>query len=103
MPGNDNARLLGAGAIESTKDPVEGISASPSLSPVAPLDEIAHHVDGTFVLVVKVTGGKYRRRCFLSAASAEKAARNALEAGHDAVIFLAELKPLWKLAGGERR
>jgi hypothetical protein len=51
------------------------ISASPSLTAVNPLDEIAHHVDGTFVLVVKVTGGKHRRRCFLSAASAEKAAR----------------------------
>jgi hypothetical protein len=62
-----------------------------------------HHLGGTFVLVVKVSGGKYRRRCFLSAASAEKAARNALEAGHDAVIFLAELKPLWRLAGGEQR
>jgi len=82
-----------------------------SLIPLTgPLDAIAQHVDGTFVLVVKVTGGKYRRRCFLSAASAEKAARNALEAGHDAVIFLAELKPLWKLKpvaadldlGGER-
>jgi hypothetical protein len=73
------------------------------LRPADPLDEIAHHVDGTFVLVVKVTGGKYRRRCFLSAASAERAARNALEAGHNAEVFLAELKPLWKLAGGDRR
>jgi hypothetical protein len=104
MPGNGNARLVGAGAIDKNQSPATGrISASPSLIHVDPLDEIAHHVDGTFVLVVKVTGGRYRRRCFLSAASAEKAARNALEAGHDAVIFLAELKPLWKLAGGERR
>jgi hypothetical protein len=68
------------------------------LLPVSnPLDAIAHHVDGTFVLVVKVSGGKYRRRCFLSAASAERAARNALEAGHNPEVFLAELKPLWKL------
>jgi len=75
-----------------------------SLIPLTdPLDAIAQHVDGTFVLVVKVTGAKYRRRCFLSAASAEKAARNALEAGHDAQMYLAELKPLWKLAGGERQ
>jgi len=57
------------------------------LRPADSLDEIAHHVDGTFVLVVKVTGGKYRRRCFLSAASAEKAARNALEAGHSAAPY----------------
>jgi hypothetical protein len=103
MPGNDNGPLGERAAINKHQDPVEGISASPSLSPVAPLDEIAHHVDGTFVLVVKVTGGKYRRRCFLSAASAEKAARNALEAGHNATVYLAELKPLWKLAGGDRR
>jgi hypothetical protein len=97
MPGNDNARLVqGAGAIDKNQYPA-GISASPSLIHVDPLDEIAHHVDGIFVLVVKVTGGKYRRRCFLSAASAEKAARNALEAGHNAEVFLAELKPLWKL------
>jgi hypothetical protein len=42
--------------------------ASPSLVPVADyLDEIARHIDGAFVLVVRVTGGKYRRRCFLTA------------------------------------
>jgi hypothetical protein len=76
--------------------------ANPSLLPVTdPLDEVAHHVDGTFVLVVKVTGGKYRRRCFLTAKAAERAARNAQAAGHNATVFLAELKPLWKLAGGE--
>jgi hypothetical protein len=40
-----------------------------------PLDDIAHHVDGAFVLVVKVSGGRYRRRCFLTACSAERAAR----------------------------
>ena len=65
-----------------------------------PLDDIAHHVDGAFVLVVKVSGGKYRRRCFLTAASAERAARNAQDAGHSAVVFLAELKPLWRVKGG---
>jgi hypothetical protein len=65
-----------------------------------PLDEIAQQVDGAFVLVVKVTGGRYRRRCFMTAASAERAACNALAAGHTATIYLAELKPLWKLTGG---
>jgi hypothetical protein len=73
MPANDNARRVGAGAIDRHQDPGDGISAFPTVIHVDPLDEIAHHVDGTFVLVVKVTGGKYRRRCFLSAASAEKA------------------------------
>jgi hypothetical protein len=97
MPGNDNARRVGAGAINKHQDPGDGISAFPTLIHVDPRDEIAHHVDGTFVVVVKVTGGKYRRRCFLSAASAERAARNTLEAGHNATVYLAELKPLWKL------
>ena len=71
------------------------------LRPADWVDELAQHVDGAFVLVVRVTGGKYRRRWFLTAASAERAARNAQAAGHNAEVFLAELKPLWKLTGGE--
>jgi hypothetical protein len=67
------------------------------LAPIDPFDAIAQHIDGAFVLVIKVDGGKYRRRCFLTAASAERAARNALDAGHNATVFLAQLKPLWKL------
>ena len=55
---------------------------------------------GSFVLVVKLSGGRYRRRCFLTVAAAERAAHNAQAAGHDAQVFLAELKPLWRLAGG---
>jgi hypothetical protein len=102
LPNNDNGPLGERAAVDKNQDPA-GISASPSLLPVDLLDEIAHHVAGTFVVVVKVSGGKYRRRCFLSAASAEKAARNALEAGHNATVYLAELKPLWKLAGGDHR
>jgi hypothetical protein len=66
-----------------------------------PLDDIAAHIDGTFVLVVRTTNNRYRRRCFLSAASAQRAARNAQTLGHDAEVYLAELKPLWKLAGGQ--
>jgi peptidoglycan/xylan/chitin deacetylase (PgdA/CDA1 family) len=72
-----------------------------NLAPLTdPLDEVARHIDGSFVLVVKVTGGRYRRRCFLTAASAERAARRAQDAGYNATVYLAELKPLWKLAGG---
>jgi hypothetical protein len=77
----------------------DGNSTAGRLLPVDPLDAIAAHVDGCFVVCVKTSGGRYRRRCFLSAASAEKAARNAQAAGHNAVVFLAELKPLWRLAG----
>jgi hypothetical protein len=99
MRPNDNGPRVRRAAIEGDQSPAAGrISATRSLIHIDPRDEIAHHVDGTFVLVVRVTGGKYRRRCFLSAASAERAARNALEAGHNAEVFLAELKPLWKLS-----
>ena len=76
-------------------------AATLSLTPLTdPLDDIAAHVAGAFVLVVRVTGGEYRRCCFLTAASAERAARRAQDAGYNATVYLAELKPLWKLAGG---
>ncbi len=69
---------------------------------LAPLDEIARHLDGTFVVVVEVADGQYRRRCFLTAKSAERAAHNATQRGENATVYLAELKPLWKvIAGGE--
>jgi hypothetical protein len=106
MPGNVKGRLLGEQAASNTTSPATGFAVDSKpvkLTPVDALDDIAQHIDGVFVVVVRVTGGKYRRRCFLSAASAERAARNALEAGYNATVFLAELKPLWKLAGGERR
>jgi hypothetical protein len=64
------------------------------------LDDLAKEIDGSFVVVVKLTGGKGRRRCFLTAAAAERAARNAQAAGHNATVYLAELKPLLKLSGG---
>ena len=85
----------------ASRDTGEAISSF-TLVPLGgqPLDDIAEHIDGAFVVVVKVTGGRYRRRCFLTAASAERAARNALDAGYDAQIYLAQLKPLWKLTGG---
>jgi hypothetical protein len=63
------------------------------------LDEIARHVDGTFVVVVETTGGKYRR-CFLTVKAAEDTARRATERGENATVYLAELQPLWKLQGG---
>jgi hypothetical protein len=65
------------------------------------LDELAAVVGGTFVLVVELAGGRHRRRCFLTAAAAEKAAHRALLAGHNAQVYLAELKPLWLLKGSE--
>jgi hypothetical protein len=67
-----------------------------SLDSLDPRDDIA----GTFVVVVETPAGKYHRRCFLSVRAAETAARRATERGETAVVYLAELKPLWKLRGG---
>jgi hypothetical protein len=67
------------------------------------LDDLAQYVNGAFVVVVETTGGRYRRRCFLSAASAERSAANALTNGFNAKVYLAELKPLWRLVGGDPR
>ncbi|MGH3484740.1 MAG: hypothetical protein ACRDPQ_16095 [Nocardioidaceae bacterium] len=74
-----------------------GKTSEPTLTP---LDDVARHVDGAFVLVVHVTGGKYRRRCFLTAAAAEAAVQRATDRGEIATVYLAELKPLWKVRGG---
>lgn len=83
----------------------EGVNETPAKNSdpsLAPLDQIARHVDATFVVVVKVSAGKYRRRCFLTAASAQRAAGRATVRGESATVYLAELRPLWKLTGGER-
>lgn len=84
------------------ESPAKATSSS-VLEVVDTLDDLAHHVDGAFVVVVETTGGKYRRRCFLTAASAERAAGRATARGESATVFLAELKPLWKIRGGEAR
>jgi hypothetical protein len=100
MPGNGRGRPLEQGAASNKTSPATGFAVDSKpvkLTPADALDDIAQHIDGAFVLVVKGNGGRYRRRCFLSAASAEKAARNALDAGHNAEVYLAQLKPLWKL------
>lgn len=68
---------------------------------LAQLDALAEHVDGAFVVVVKVTGGRYKRRAYLSVKPAENAARRAIERGESATVYLAELKPLYRLTGGE--
>jgi hypothetical protein len=86
----------GNGALET-----DGEKVNPTLTPLGGLDAVAAHVDGTFVVVVEVTDGKYRRRCFLTAASAERAAARATDRGENATVYLAELKPLWKIRGGE--
>lgn len=63
-------------------------------------DEFAAHVDGTFVVLVKLSGGRFRRRCYLTVKAAEDAARRAQLRGENAVVILAELRPLYRIVGG---
>lgn len=69
---------------------------------VVELDALASALNGAFVVVVEVSGEpvQYRRRPYLSAAAAERAARRALARGQNARVYLAELKPLYRLVGG---
>lgn len=55
-------------------------------------------VTGVHVVVVETTGGKHRRRVYLTLNSAQLAADRAVMAGHSAHIVLAQLMPV---AGGE--
>jgi len=75
----------------------------PTVPQTPDADEIAAHIDGTFVVLVHTTGGRYRRRCFLTVKAAEAAVLRATDAGHNAVVVLAELKPVYRLIGGDRR
>lgn len=65
-------------------------------------DEYAAHVDGTFVVVVKVTGERYRRRCYLTVKAAQQAAERAQDRGENAVVILSELRPVYRVLGGAR-
>lgn len=67
---------------------------------VDPRDRYARQINGAFVLVVETTGG-FRRRTFHSIRAAETAARNALAQGHNAKIFLCELRPVFRMTGHE--
>ncbi len=83
--------------LEAANDCWAAVSNSVSLGD---LDALAAHVDGAFVVVVQVTGDHYRRRCYLTAKAAEAAARKATDRGENATVYLAVLKPLWKIQGG---
>jgi hypothetical protein len=72
------------------------------LEALEPLDAIAHHIDGSFVVCVEVAAGRYRRRCYLSAKAAESAVQRATGRGDNATVYLAELKPLFRVIGGAR-
>jgi len=99
-PGHEESRpRQESGSVSSTTQS----TASLPLTEVDALDALAKAVDGTFVVVVEHPGAKYRRRAYLTVASAERSAANARAKGHTVTVYLAELKPLWRLAGGAGR
>lgn len=65
--------------------------------------ELAAQVNGAFVCLVETSHGRYRRRAWMTLAPAERAARKAQDAGHNAVVILAELTPLYRVDGGGPR
>ena len=79
-----------------TEEDLVTTNLQPSLTPLTdPLDQLDRHIDGAFVVIVRTSGGRIHRRCWLSVASAERHVRRAREAGHRVEIYL-ELKPIWR-------
>ena len=83
--------------------------ASPLMNAAATKPQVPHHcptdssvtdsphgsqVRGTLVVVVETAAGKYRRRAFLTLASAQRAVERAETAGHPASMVLARLEPV---------
>lgn len=96
-PEIERGRPGGAASSISTASHGAAASIRPPSDRLGDLDALAAHVAGAFVVVVEVTERKYRRRCYLTAKAAENAARRATERGENATVYLAELKPLWRV------
>jgi hypothetical protein len=59
--------------------------------------EIADHIDGAFVVLLRTPSGRRHRRCFLTLKAVEHAADLALARGQSVEVVLAELKPLFRV------
>lgn len=91
-----------AGAPGGSGNQVDDLALILPELPLAMADELAAHVAGALVVVVEVEHGRYRRRCYLTAKSAERAVTNARLRGQSARVYLAELKPMYRVpAGGD--
>lgn len=62
-------------------------------------DRAAESVNGMFVAVVSVTTDKVRRYPYATLAAAQRRVDRAREAGHEASVVLAELRPVFYVAG----
>lgn len=84
------------------------LGSRPEVFTLDDLDDMAEHAGGAFVVMIELTGAgaddepRYRRRVFLTAAAAERAARAAQARGVNSRVYLAELVPLWRVVGGAR-
>lgn len=58
-------------------------------------DRAAESINGMFVAVVSVTTDKVRRYPFVTLAAAQRRVDRAREAGHEASVILAELRPVY--------
>lgn len=110
MPGNEERPGVGTEATPErlttcpeTTD--EGVTMS-RLVELAELDVLAERVAGCFVVVVArpsdADPDRIVRRPYLTAKAAERAAHRALARGQNAVVYLAELRPVHRLVGGGR-
>lgn len=63
------------------------------------LDAMLDHIAGALVVVVEVAEDRHRRRVYLSAAAAERAARRAVDQGREASVFVAQLRPVHRIGG----
>ncbi len=93
----DNARSRPVAGAAPVQNPGEKFESNGTPHPRQAPDWRAEHrqqVRGTLVVVVETPGGKYRRRAFLTLASAQRAVARAEAAGHRASVVLARLEPV---------
>lgn len=93
QPHNEERRPLAQGTASNIKT-----KSGPTKKPISPsiVPESADLVAGVFVLVVTVAGHpepRHRRRVFLQAQSAQRAADRAVARGHHAEVVLCRLVP----------
>lgn len=69
-------------------------STTPTRQDQSRQDGAHRQVRGTLVVVVETPGDKYRRRCYLTLASAEAAVARAEAKGYCATVVLARLEPV---------
>jgi hypothetical protein len=92
--GNSEGRPAGTGP---TSISLNATNTSRVIESGEKLQELAEHIDGAFVVLLRYPSGRHHRRCFLTLKAAEHAAVLALSRGQSVEVVLAELKPLYRV------